>query len=102
MSNSYYDGTEETEGYLAPLGEGNYNYNILQLIRNNTNATYKPSSESDLSKNDLFKKGESFSMSKFSRQFVNGARLNDKSDLGFSFSVGSLYENFAEITITKL
>ena len=102
MSNSYYDGTEETEGYLAPLGEGNYNYNILQLIRNNTNATYKPSSESNLSKNDLFKKGESFSMSKFSRQFVNGARLNDKSDLGFSFQVGSLYENFAEITITKL
>ena len=102
MSNTYYDGKEETEGYLSPLGENYYNYNILQMIRNDTSATYKPAAGNGLKKNNLFKEGESFTMSKYSKQFVNSGKLNDKSDLGFKFEVKALYENFAEIQITKL
>lgn len=102
MSNTYNDGRQDTQGYLSPLGSGNYNYNILQMIRNNTTINYKPAQGNGLSNANLFKAGESFSTSTFSKQFVNSGKLNTKKDLGFSFRVNSLDTNFASITVTKL
>ena len=102
MSNTYADGKEETEGYLSPLGNDYYNYNILQMIRNDTSATYKPNSGNGLMNKNLFRQGDSFTMSQFAKQFVNSGKLNDKSALGFKFEVNAIYENFAEIAITKI
>ena len=102
MSNTYNDGEEETQGYLSPLGAAYYDYNILQMIRNDTSVTYRPAERNGLLNKNLFKAGESFTMSKFAKQFVNSGKLNDRSDLGFKFEVKSVYENFAEIAITKL
>ena len=80
MSNTYDD-----EDYGSPLGSSYYDYNLLQLIRDNTGATYRPSGE--LSNSDLFVNGESFSMSKYSSQFVKGTNINKGKALGWSFSV---------------
>ena len=77
-------------------------YNILQMIRNDTSVTSRPAERNGLLNKNLFKAGESFTMSKFAKQFVNSGKLNDRSDLGFKFEVKSVYENFAEIAITKL
>ena len=102
MTNTYEDGNPETEGYLSPLGSGFYNYNALQMIRNDTSVNYKPNKSTALSNHNLFRDGDAFSMSTFAKQFVNSGKLNDKSDLGFKFEVSAIYENFAEIVITKL
>jgi hypothetical protein len=72
------------------------------MIRNNTTINYKPAQGNGLSNANLFKAGESFSTSTFSKQFVNSGKLNTKKDLGFSFRVNSLDTNFASITVTKL
>ena len=80
MSNTY-----EDDDYGSPLGSSYHDYNILQLIRDNTGTTYYPSS--DISNTDLFTSGESFSMSKYSSQFVKGTNINKGKALGWSFSV---------------
>ena len=94
MSNSY-----SGEGYVSPLGSAYYNYNILQLIRNSTSADYKPTDE--LSASSLFKAGDSFLMSTFKGQFVNGTSMNDGKALGWSFVIDSIDSNGATITLTK-
>ena len=100
MSNSFDDGDEATEGYLSVLGSSYYNYNMLQLIRNSKTETYR--SKNDFSSSSLFKAGATFTMSDYSRQFVNSGKLNSNVDLGFSFTVNSLNSNQATITINKL
>ena len=99
MSNTYYDGSDYSEAYCSPLGTSYANYNALQMIRNNTSATYKP--KDMFSSSSLFKAGDEFSMSKFSKQFVNAGKLNTKTDLGFSFEVNACNSTYASITITK-
>ena len=99
MSNIYYDGSDYSEAYCSPLGTSYANYNALQMIRNNTSATYKP--KDMFSSSSLFKAGDEFSMSKFSKQFVNAGKLNTKTDLGFSFEVNACNSTYASITITK-
>ena len=99
MSNTYYDGDDYSEAYCSVLGTSYANYNVLQMIRNNTSATYKP--KDMLSSSSLFKAGSSFSMSKYSKQFVNSGKLNSKTDLGFTFEVNACNSTYASITITK-
>lgn len=97
MSNSY-----SGNDHCSPLGNQYYNYNILQIIRNNTNMTYRP--KGNLINSDLFISGESFSMSRYQSQFVNGLNLNDGHPLGWSFSVeieGSGESAKATITLFK-
>lgn len=94
MSNSY-----DNKGG-SPLGSDYYNYNILQLIRNDTTATYTPID--NFSESSLFNEGDTFDMSTYSSQFVNGANMNDKNPLGWSFKVEYTNESKAIITLTKL
>ena len=100
MSNTYYDGTEYSEAYGSELGKNYANYNVLQLIRNNTSATYKPTDM--FSSSSLFKAGDTFSMSKYQRQFVNAGQLNSKKELGFTFEINACNSTYASISITKL
>ena len=103
MTNTYDDGKSETGDYLSVLGSSYYNYNLLQMIRNSTTATYLPTSERDaLSNNTLFRTGSTFTMNDYGRQFVNRGKLNSNKDLGFTFTVHSTTAEGAVITINKL
>lgn len=97
MSNTYAGG--DADDYCSVLGTSYANYNLLQMIRNNTSANYKP--KDSLSSSSLFKAGDTFSMSKYSKQFVNSGKLNSQKDLGFSFEVNACNSTYASITITK-
>lgn len=100
MSNSYY--SSDSAAYVSCLGSAYYDYNLLQLIRNNTSATHK--SNATISNNDLFKDGSSFSMGTFANQFVNYGKLNSKVSLGWNFSIsisGNGENAIATVTCTK-
>ncbi len=96
MSNTYYYTGQES---ISVLGKSYANYNILQLIRNDKTATYKPTDA--LSDDSLFHKGDTFDMSTYASQFVNSGKLNSKKDLRWTFTVNSLDENGASITVKK-
>ena len=100
MSNTYDNGSSDVQGYLSPLGSSYYNYNIMQLIRNNTSATYKPTDSLETA--SLFRDGSEFTMSKYKSQFVKSGKLNSNVDLGFSFKVSNTTFDDITITITKL
>ena len=92
MANTYgRDGT--------PLGPQYYNYNLLQLIRNDKNETYKP--RDNLKQSSLFMAGDKFDISTYKSQFVGGEKMNDGYALGWTFNVVSINENNAVITLTK-
>lgn len=94
----------KSEAYTY-LGQEDYQkMNLLQLIRNSTSKTY--TDNFNLSSYDLFKQGSSFSMSTFSKQFVNGNKLDNGLDLGWSFNVKTIISNndgtySAEIELIK-
>ena len=109
MSNTFDDGTDDTAPYLSPLAQDptdrNYDakyaqYNLLQLIRNKTTATYK--AKDLLSSASLFKQGDTFSVSKYSKQFVNAGKLDSNLDLGFEFTVNACNSTYASISVKKL
>lgn len=79
MSNSY------SGDHASVLGSSYYNYNHNQLIRNNVNETYKPTS--CITNADLFQNGSSFNISTFSKQFVKGTSFNNSSSFNWSFTV---------------
>ncbi|MBO7614461.1 MAG: hypothetical protein J6T15_02015 [Bacilli bacterium] len=85
MSNTYYETSGKGRDYISVLGQSYANYNILQLIRCEETETYKTKNYFD--NFSLFKDGSSFSMSTFSKQFVNKARLNTNKVLGWNFKV---------------
>ncbi len=102
MSNTYYKAGDSSTSYISPLGQSYANYNLLQLIRNNTAETFKPTA--DFSAGNLFTNGQSFSMSTYGSQFVNNGKLNSNTNLGWSFSVvitGSGASATATITLTR-
>ena len=89
------------DGYLARLGSSYYNYNILQIIHNDqTISTSK--NKRNFSSDSLFLAGDSFSMSSYGGQFYHNSKLNSNIDLGFTFKVNGLTDEFASITITKI
>ena len=104
MTNTYNDGVVSLD-YLSQLSvrepeEDRYsNYNLLELIRNNTVAQTK--TKQWMNSDSLFKEGDTFTMSKYARQFVLNARLNTAEQLGFTFTVNGLNEGYASITVTK-
>ena len=77
--------------------------NLLQLIRKDTSVglkTYK-----QLSSDDLFYAGDTFTMEEYQGQFVNGFRLNSNLELGWSFTVNSIHEGeetYAFIKVEKM
>lgn len=96
-SNTYYD--KDHEEYCSPLGKSYSDFNIVQLIRNNILADYEE--EKDLQLKDLFYEGDSFSMTRFSQQFVNKSLLNNKERLGWSFYVNEIKDGVATLTFQK-
>jgi len=83
MSNTYYSSSTTT--YISPLGRSYANYNILQLIRNDTREKYTPTDY--FKEAALFKDGSSFNMTTYKNQFVNSGLLNSGNKLGWEFSV---------------
>lgn len=98
FSNTY--AGDEGRNYISVLGEDYSDYNLLQLIRNNISDTYQ--SSKSLSANDLFKAGDSFSMSNVKKQFVNSGLLNSNQNLGWTFTVDSCTSAGATITLTRV
>ena len=107
-TNTYDDGDDYTRQYLSILAsdptedyyDAKYaNYNLLQLIRNNIRTTSKPTD--DLSGKSLFKTGDSFSMEKYAKQFVNSTKLNNGVELGYTFTVNACNNGYASISIKK-
>jgi len=92
MSNSY-GGT-----HASVLGSNYYNYNILQLIRNNTLIDYQPTSS--FSGSDLFKDGSYFSLDAYKKQFVKSS-LNNGEKMKWAFSV-SMNNETAKISIINV
>ena len=108
MSNTYNDG-QVYEDYLSPLSvrdpnEDRYSrYNILELIRNSTVISSPTSSNKYFTSSSLFKAGDTFTMSRYTRQFTNtGSKLNNGSSLGFTFTVNALNNGYASITVNKI
>ena len=98
MGNTYYSSTlGETKG--SPLGKDYMDYNELQLIRNDVEVTYKD--ENTFNSSFLFKQGDTFSVNKFNKQFVNKYYLNDGSLFSFNVEVTKIEDNKATLTITK-
>ncbi len=96
--------TTGDEDYGSPFGiKSDFDsYNLLQLIRNSSTASYF--SKSELKTSDLFRDGDTFSMSSFGGQFYNRGLLNSGKSLGWSFSVsisGSGDGASATLTLTK-
>ena len=100
MTNTYAGGDADSESYLSHLGNDYYDFNLLQLIRNDTDLDYKPTV--DFETDDLFRMGSSFTMSKYGKQFVKTGKFNQNIDLGFSFTVDNTVADYATITVTKL
>ena len=98
MSNTY--NGRGAEGYITPLGSDYANFNLLQMIRRSTTATHK--NNNPMTSDDLFKVGDIFSMSTYSKQFVYSGKLNTKKDLGFNFEINGLTSEYASITVNKL
>ena len=105
-SNTYDDGEEKTESYLSVMGSSFYNYNILQLIRNDVTVTYQPTKDDYFKSSDLFVKGDTFEISNYSNQFVKGTKLNNGKDFGWSFTVNDIAlingQYTATIQVTRL
>ena len=95
MSNTYDD-----EDYGSILGKDYYDYNILQCIRKDRTETYRP--EYVIDSTDLFYDSDTFTMTRYSKQFVNDTSLNSGLSLGWSFTVNKISESKASITFTKL
>ena len=93
MANSY------GGDYGSVLGSNYYNYNIVQLIRNDTSVTYRP--KNYISNSDLFVAGDTYSMTTFGNQFYRTGKMNSNQNLGWSFTVDSLSSTSATITVTK-
>lgn len=98
MTNTYY--SSEAADYISPLGSSYADYNLLQLIREDSFSNYKPTA--NLSSNDLFKLGDTFTMGTYASQFVNSGKLNSNTNLGWSFTVDSLSSSSATITLSRI
>ncbi len=83
--------TDDQGGRTCSAGASYQEYNLLQLIRNDTNATRQ--SKDNLKGTDLFKQGSSYSQSTFANQFPRGNTLNTGSTLGWSFTVNSILQD---------
>ena len=90
----------------CPAGASYQKYNLLQLIRNDKNESYK--TDSGLSSSSLFKGGDTFTMSIFKKQFAYGStastwgegKLDSGKALGWSFTVGGIATTDSGYSVT--
>ena len=99
MSNTYSGGNAGSD-YISALGANYANYNVLQLIRNDTSINYR--TDDNFSESSLFKTNATFTMSAYGKQFVKTGKLNQDVNLGWSFTINNLNSERASITVTKL
>ena len=83
--------------HATELGSEYYDYNLLQLIRNNPSATYHPTDY--LTASSLFRDGDAFDVSTYRGQFKGSTKLDNGSSLGWSFTV-SIVPDGASSTAT--
>ena len=98
------------EVHVTPLARTDTSYalyNLLTLVRNNKNASFK--NKTLFTSNDLFYAGDSFSMDEFGGQFAYKAIhsssinvLDSGIELGWTFTVESIKNGQAIINVTKL
>ena len=80
----------------------------LFLIRNDTSMSFHDTGSRYFLKTDLFKEGDTFSMSKFAAQFAINGKLDSGLNLGWTFTVDSIIKDgstdkyMATINVTKL
>ena len=85
---------------LSPLGEEYYDYNLLQLIRNDEAG---PLNTKDAIRNsDLFKLNDSFSISDYQYQFVEDNRLNNGQVLNWNVRVKALSSTEATLEFSAI
>ena len=94
-----FSNTYSTDSYGTPLGENYINYNLLQLIRSRDSISYK--TKYMLNMEDLFYVGDTFSINQFQKQFIKENDLNAENKFGWSFTVDSVFDGTAKITLTK-
>ena len=89
MTNSY-----DEEGRITRLGSEYQNYKQVQLIRNNTESTYINNDYHDMFQDTgLFYQGDTFTMEKYGKQFVNTGKMNSNVSLGWEFTVDSIFSD---------
>lgn len=98
FTNTYEGGSHQST--FGKINKKYYNFNLLQLIRNNTSETYF--NKTLISDSDLFYAGDSFSIDSYKSQFVEGNKLNSGKTLGWNFKVGKISDGKATITLTKI
>ena len=81
------------ENHGSVMGEDYYDYSLLFELRNDKTITYKPTKTDEnvmASDATLFHDGDTFTMSDYASQFVNGSKLDNGKDLGWKISVESI------------
>ena len=95
---TYVEGSSDGNGYAVNLA-GSYDYKMLHLIRNNKEVTYKD--DKYLNGSMLFKEGDKFSISDYSKQFVKESKLNSEKEFNWTVSFGKIENNKITLTITR-
>ena len=97
FSNTY---DKDRGSILSRIDTDYINYNILQLIRNDTKATYEPTDV--LTSAVMFGAGDTYDQKTFSRQFVKKDVMNDGKALGWKFVVNEVSSTSANISLYKI
>lgn len=100
MSNTYDSSEEDMTGRISVLGKKYADYNLLQLIRNDKEMTYRP--DSAIRSSDLFRTDDTFTMKDFQSQFKNGLELNSGKDFNFEIYFDEVTSEDATVTITRI
>ena len=90
MSNSF------GSNHGSRLGEDYYDYCLLFELRNDKSITYKPTTNDEhcmFNDETLFHTGDVFTLEDYSKQFVDGPKLDCGESLGWKLSIESIYEN---------
>ena len=78
-------------------------YAELQLVRNDINYKFEDAGYTHGSQ--LFQAGDSFSMDMFSKQFVNGNKMDNGKTLGWTVTINGIYNSasgyIADIQLTR-
>ena len=99
LNNTSADSSQEDKGgRTCEIGSSYQQYNLLQLIRNNTNATY--SSKDDIRNSDLFIKNSVFTKETFSKQFRNGTQFDNGEQISWSFAVTNIVDEYGNYQAT--
>lgn len=78
-----------TNSFKYSTYDRNDEYDLLHLVRNNGEVGIDVTTKAG--NDDLFKSNDSFSMAKYSKQFVKGNRLDNGEKLGWEFNVDGIY-----------